>query len=316
MYNIMQNSSNSQIILDGVSHTYRNGTRALDNVSLEIETGLFGLLGSNGAGKSTLMRIICTLIQPSVGSITVAGFDVMRDRKSVRSILGYLPQDFGAWRGKSVSDSLNTFASLSGMTDKVIRAKRVEEVLESVGLSKVASRKVKQLSGGMVRRLGVAQALVHNPKVIIMDEPTVGLDPEERLRFRKLIADLGRDHIVVLSTHIIADLGASCSKIAMIEMGKLEFHGSPSELVAKAKKQVFEMSVPADKLSELEISDDFEIVARTMQNRQHLIRGVAKPNFTLDGASYADNITLEEAHLAFSMANGKNTERTHQLEEA
>jgi len=181
----------SAIHVSAVGHVYKGGTVALDGIDLDIGTGLFGLLGPNGAGKSTLMRIMCTLLVPSEGQVTVGGHDVVRDRPGVRAVLGYLPQEFGAWRLHRVEEVLDTLAALSGMSDKATRRARVREVLEQVGLSEVTDRKVKKLSGGMVRRLGVAQALIHDPKFLIVDEPTVGLDPQERMRFRQLMASLG-----------------------------------------------------------------------------------------------------------------------------
>jgi len=299
-----QATNEREIIIKNVSHTYRNGTCALNNINLEIGVGLFGMLGANGAGKSTLMRIICTLLEPAAGNVTMAGYDVVKDRKKVRNLFGYLPQEFGAWRGKSVEESLHILASLSGLNDKQERTKRVAEVLGMVGLGQVAKRKVKQLSGGMLRRLGIAQALVHNPLVLIMDEPTVGLDPEERLRFRKLMAELSREHIVVLSTHIIADLGSSCSEIALIHEGQLEFTGTPADLIAKAQGRVFELSASNELLQKLELNDDFEIVARSIHEGNNLIRGVARESFRLNDSSPAQNITLEEAHLAFTLDKG------------
>ena len=177
----------------GLGHTYKGGHTALDGVDLKLGKGLFGLLGPNGAGKSTLMRIICTLLVPSRGTVTVFGHDVTRNRREVRERLGYLPQEFGAWRLHRVEEVLDTLARLSGLADKKRRRERVAETLEQVGLDQVADRKVKKLSGGMVRRLGVAQALVHEPPVLVVDEPTVGLDPEERMRFRQMMARLGRE---------------------------------------------------------------------------------------------------------------------------
>ena len=186
------------IVAENLRHVYRGGTVALDDVNLQIGTGLFGLLGSNGAGKSTFMRIICTLLAPTQGRVTVRGLDVVSDRRAVRKLFGYLPQEFGAWRLQRVEEVLNTLALLSGLDDSKARKKRIAEVLASVGLEKVADRMVKQLSGGMMRRLGVAQALVHEPKVLIMDEPTVGLDPEARCRFGQLMTDLARDPVILL----------------------------------------------------------------------------------------------------------------------
>ena len=168
---------NAVIVAEGVRHTYKSGAVALNNVDLEIGTGLFGLLGSNGAGKSTLMRIICTLLVPTHGRVTVNGLDVVTERRAVRRLFGYLPQEFSAWRLQTVSEVLDTLAALSGLGDPRARRRRIDAVLESVGLTKVAGRKVKQLSGAMTRRLGIAQALVHEPHVLIVDEPPVGLRP-------------------------------------------------------------------------------------------------------------------------------------------
>jgi len=292
------------IVADGVGHVYTGGTVALDDVSLEIGTGLFGLLGSNGAGKSTLMRIVCTLLIPTQGRVSVGGLDVVEDRRAVRQLFGYLPQEFGAWRLQTVQEVLNTLASLSGLNDPKARKRRVEEVLESVGLSKVADRKVKNLSGGMARRLGVAQALVHEPKVLIMDEPTVGLDPEERLRFRQLMAELGRERVILLSTHIVADLGSGCSDLALLDGGKVEFRGSPAELVALAHDKVFEVTVA--ETAEAQVASQLEVVARKSEQGQTTLRGVVKDGTAPPGAQPARDITLEEAYLAFMVDRGRN----------
>jgi ABC-2 type transport system ATP-binding protein len=294
------------IVASGVTHTYKSGTLALDDVSLEIGRGLFGLLGSNGAGKSTLMRIICTLLVPTRGQVTVNGLDVVADRRAVRSLFGYLPQEFSAWRLQTVTEVLDTLSSLSGLTDRKARKRRIAEVLESVGLSKVAGRKVKQLSGGMTRRLGVAQALVHEPEVLIVDEPTVGLDPEERLRFRQLMADLGRDRAIVLSTHIVADLGAGCSDLALLDRGKVEFRGSPAELVQRAAGKVIEVTIP--ERAEAELAERLEIVARRSGDGLTTLRGVIKDGRMPNDARAVDDITLEEAYLAFMVGRGRHVE--------
>ena len=299
------------IVADGVRHVYKGGTVALEEVNLKIGTGLFGLLGSNGAGKSTLMRIICTLLVPTAGKVSVDGLDVVADRRRVRNLFGYLPQEFSAWRLQKVSEVIDTLASLSGLDDAKARKKRVGEVLESVGLTKVAHRKVKQLSGGMVRRLGVAQALVHDPKVLIMDEPTVGLDPEERLRFRQLMAELGRDRVILLSTHIVADLGSGCSDLALLDRGSIEFRGSPAELVTLAQGKVVEISVAES--TEAETADQLEVVARRSENGQTTLRGVVK-NGGMAGTHAVEDITLEEAYLAFMVDRGRNVEELEMSE--
>lgn len=297
---------NNHISIRNIGHTYKNGHTALDDVSLEIGTGLFGLLGANGAGKSTLMRIICTLQEPSRGSVNINGFDVVQSRREIRAQIGYLSQDFGAWHLYRVREVLDTLAQLSGLRGKKERAVRVDKVLEDVGLSKVADRKVKKLSGGMLRRLGVAQALVHEPRVLVMDEPTVGLDPEERLRFRKVMSDLSQERIIILSTHIVADLGSGCSDLALINKGKLEFSGSPVELIEQAKGKVLEFTIPLQE--ELTLSEQLEVVARKTIGDKVVLRGVFRDpghSASFNGVS-ADNITLEEAYLAFVIGHGRS----------
>lgn len=292
------------IVAEGVKQVYAGGTVALDDVSLEIGTGLFGLLGSNGAGKSTLMRIICTLLVPTRGRVTVGGFDVVTHRREVRRLFGYLPQKFGAWRLHTVKEVLDTLATLSGLYDRGTRRRRVEAVLEEVGLAQVADRKVKHLSGGMTRRLGVAQALVHEPKVLIVDEPTVGLDPEERLRFRQLMAELGRDRVIVLSTHIVADLGSGCREIALLDRGNLAFRGAPAQLVAMAAGRVIEVSMREG--AEPELAGRMELVARRPAAGEIVLRGVLREGDAPAGARVVDDIKLEEAYLAFMVGRGRS----------
>ena len=284
-----------------VGHVYRSGTVALEDVTLDIGTGLFGMLGSNGAGKSTLMRIICTLLVPTKGRVTVDGLDVVTDRRAVRRLFGYLPQEFSAWRLQTVSEVLDTLAWLSGLTDGKARKRRIGEVVESVGLERVARRKVKHLSGGMRRRLGVAQALVHEPKVLIVDEPTVGLDPEERLRFRRLMASLAGDRAIVLSTHIVADLGSGCSDLALLDRGRVEFRGSPGELIALAAGKVVELDL--DGAPDTGLLERLEIVQQQAVSGKTRIRGVLKDG-ALPNARSVDNITLEEGYLAFMVGRG------------
>ncbi len=295
--------SPKSISVQGLRHVYKGGTVALDGVDLSIGTGLFGLLGPNGAGKSTLMKIMCTLLVPTEGTVTVGGHDVVKERQAVRAMLGYLPQEFGAWRLHRVEEVLDTLALLSGMREKAARRNRVRAVLEQVGLHDVADRKVKKLSGGMVRRLGVAQALVHEPPVLVVDEPTVGLDPEERLRFRKLMASLGQDRTIVLSTHIVGDLGSSCGDMALIDTGKIVFRGSPADLMEHAKGKVFEVEV--DPATEQRMAEKMEIVSRTRGATTSRIRAVTVDGAPPDGAAVVQSPTLEEAYLAFMAARGR-----------
>jgi len=293
----------AHVRVEGVRHVYRGGVEALAGVDLEVGTGLFGLLGPNGAGKSTLMRIVCTLIAPTGGRVTVGGFDTVAARREVRRLIGYLPQEFGAWRLHRVAEVLDTLAVLSGVREKAARRRRVDEVLASVGLDGVADRKVKKLSGGMVRRLGVAQALVHEPRVLVVDEPTVGLDPEERLRFRRLMAELGRDRVIVLSTHIVADLGSGCSDLALIDRGEVVFRGSPAGLVGRARGKVLEVTVPAT--GEAEVAARMEVVARSASDGRVTLRGVAGSGGPPPEARPVTDPTLEEAYLAFMADRGR-----------
>ena len=286
----------------GLGHTYKGGHTALDGVDLALGTGLFGLLGPNGAGKSTLMRIVCTLLVPTRGTVTVCGHDVTRERLEVRSLIGYLPQEFGAWRLHRTEEVLDTLAQLSGLNDKTKRRKRVAEVLESVGLEKVADRKVKKLSGGMLRRLGVAQALVHDPRVLIVDEPTVGLDPEERMRFRQLMTRLGRDRTILLSTHIVADLGGGCQEMALLDGGTIVFQGPPAGLLEQASGQVFEVTTSPSEAEKIEI--EYEIVSRSTSAEGVRLRGVTADSLPT-GASPVDSPSLEEAYIAFMAARGR-----------
>ena len=292
----------AMIETQGLGHTYKGGHVALESVDLALGTGLYGLLGPNGAGKSTLMRIICTLLVPSSGTARVCGHDVTQERRQVREQIGYLPQEFGAWRNHRAEEVLDTLARLSGLSDKRERRRRVAETLELVGLDSVADRKVKKLSGGMVRRLGVAQAMVHEPRVLIVDEPTVGLDPEERMRFRQVMGRLGRDRTILLSTHIVADLGGGCSEIALLDGGRIEFQGAPDVLLQNAVGRVFEITADAQAAERLE--GEYEIVSRTASSAGVTLRGVTG-NGLPEGAAPVDAPTLEEGYLAFMAVRGR-----------
>jgi len=288
------------ISIQKVRHIYKGGNAAINGISMDIHTGLFGLLGPNGAGKSTLMRIICSLLVPTEGRVIVGGFDVVKERRHLRRLLGYLPQDFNAWRLHRVEEVLGTLATLSGLENNTERKERVFEILELVGLKDVSHRKVKSLSGGMVRRLGVAQSLIHNPKILIVDEPTVGLDPEERIHFRQLMAKLGKERIIILSTHIVGDLGSGCHDLALIDRGRLEFRGSPEKLIEKAKGFVFEMHLEGTRS---EGAEQYEIVSQEQRLGRTIIRAVSRMGEIPDGAVQVDNPTLEEAYLAFMASN-------------
>ena len=231
-----------KISISNLSKIYKNGNKALDNVSFEINEGMFGLLGPNGAGKTTLMRVLVTLMKASHGTVKVDEFDLVKNRRQIRSMLGYLPQDFSLFSKLRTWEFLDYVASLSGLRSSKKRKSAVDEMLESVGLYDVRDRHANKLSGGMKRRLGIAQALIGDPKIVIVDEPTTGLDPEERIRFRNLLADLTqREIIIILSTHIVGDISSTCTDMALLDKGRLIFNDSPEKLVEEARGHVFQI---------------------------------------------------------------------------
>lgn len=232
------------IKIDDLTLRYPNGHKALNHVNLDIDKGIFGLLEPNGAGKSSLMRILVSLLKPSSGSITINGMDLQKHRKEIRAITGYLPQDFRFFPKLRSWEFLDYSAKLAGMKNKAQRKEAIEEMLEEVGLYEVRERFANKLSGGMKRRLGIAQALIGDPKIIIVDEPTTGLDPDERIRFRNLLTKMSsRDITIILSTHIVGDISSTCGDMELLRKGKVEFNDSPIELIKKAKGHVFKISV-------------------------------------------------------------------------
>nr|WP_294491286.1 ABC transporter ATP-binding protein [uncultured Anaerosporobacter sp.] len=237
----------TEIILVHVNKFYGN-KQALCDVNLHIEQGMFGLLGRNGAGKTTLMKVITTLLPASGGDIHVCGIPVKEERK-VRSIIGYLPQDFSMYGNMTVYEAMDYLGVLSGL-DKKTRKQRIPELLRRVNLQNNKRTKVKAMSGGMKRRLGIAQAILHDPKVLIVDEPTAGLDPEERVRFRNLLSEIADDRIVILSTHIVGDIEATCEKIAIMDAGNIIFNGTVAELLEHADGKIYTATV-----SKIEIED-------------------------------------------------------------
>ena len=215
-----------ELVIDRVSKQYKNKI-AVDCISLTLGRGIYGLLGANGAGKTTLMRMLCGILTPTSGTISYDGVDVSEEE--YRALLGYLPQDFGYYPEFSGKDFLLYMAALKGLSKESAK-KRVNELLELVSLTDVAKKKIKTYSGGMKQRLGIAQALLNHPQILILDEPTAGLDPKERVRFRNLIADLGKDNIVILSTHIVSDIDRIADRILMMNNGKLVFDGIREEI--------------------------------------------------------------------------------------
>ena len=235
--------------IENLSKTYPNGTRALDDVSLTIAPGMFGLLGPNGAGKSTLMRIIATLQEPDAGSVQLGDIDVLRDKEAVRRTLGYLPQEFGVYPKVSAEDLLDHFAVLKGITDRNERRRLVTALLEQTNLQNDRSKLLGGFSGGMRQRFGIAVALLGNPRLIIVDEPTAGLDPEERVRFLNLLAELGQNSIVILSTHIVDDVSELCSRVAIIDHGRIRLEDDPQAAVTRLHGRIWRRVVGREELA-------------------------------------------------------------------
>ncbi len=248
------------IRIENLNKIYRGGSYAIKDLNLEIPNGMFGLLGPNGAGKSTLMRILVTLMKPTSGRVMVDDLDLARNRREIRSMLGYLPQDFSFFSKLKTYEFLDYAARLAGMKNSAVRRRAVEQMLEEVGLFEARDRNANKLSGGMKRRLGIAQALINDPKVIIVDEPTTGLDPEERIRFRNLLSTIStRDVIIILSTHIVGDISSTCDNMALLNKGKLAFAGSPEQLVKEAEGNVW--LVRATEKEYLEINEKYPIIS-------------------------------------------------------
>ena len=237
-----------KLVISGLSKTYSNGTEAMKDINLEIPSGMFGLLGPNGAGKSTLMRTIATLQEADKGSITLDGLDVLREKNEVRKILGYLPQDFGVYPKETALNMLNHFAILKGLTDTNGRNEAVKGLLQFVNLYEARDKKLGSFSGGMKQRFGIAQALLGNPKLIIVDEPTAGLDPAERNRFLNLLSEVGEQSIVILSTHIVDDVTELCPNMAIIYKGEVLLSETPSQSMESLNGKIWEKQIVKDEL--------------------------------------------------------------------
>ena len=241
-----------KISINELSMVYKGGKRALDDVSLDIGSGMFGLLGPNGAGKTTLIRILVTLMKASSGRVSIDDLDLLKNRREIRSMLGYLPQDFRFFSKLKTWEFLDYVASLAGLRSTKARTRAVDEMLEQVGLFDVRDRQANKLSGGMKRRLGIAQALIGDPKIVVVDEPTTGLDPEERIRFRNLIADMGQKNVtIILSTHIVGDISSTCHNMALLDDGKVVFRGAPTDLITMTRGHVWRIKAVESELEDI-----------------------------------------------------------------
>lgn len=237
-----------ELVISGLSKTYANGVKALDDVNLSIPTGMFGLLGPNGAGKSTLMRILATLQEPDSGSAMLGTIDVLKQREKVRKVLGYLPQEFGVYPRVSAYQMLDHIALLKGVIHNGERKALVNALLQKVNLWEHRNRRIAGFSGGMKQRFGIAQSLIGDPKLVIVDEPTAGLDPGERNRFYNLLTEIGENVVVILSTHIVQDVQELCSNMAIINNGRLFFAGSPNDALAEVKGRIWERRIEKGEL--------------------------------------------------------------------
>ncbi|TXI77556.1 MAG: ABC transporter ATP-binding protein [Flavobacteriales bacterium] len=237
-----------QLLISGLSKTYANGVKALDNVSLTIPTGMFGLLGPNGAGKSTLMRILATLQEADSGTAMLGDIDILQQKHEVRKVLGYRPQEFGVHPRVSAYQMLDHIALLKGVIHNGERKALVEALLQKVNLWEHRKRRIAGFSGGMKQRFGIAQSLIGEPKLIIVDEPTAGLDPGERNRFYNLLTEIGENVVVILSTHIVQDVQELCSNMAIINKGRLLFAGAPNDALAEVKGRIWEKSIAKGEL--------------------------------------------------------------------
>jgi ABC-type multidrug transport system ATPase subunit len=262
-----------ELLIRGLSKRYGNGVQALDRISLALGPGMFGLLGPNGAGKSTLMRTLATLQEADAGTAMLDDIDVLREKDRVRRLLGYLPQEFGVYPKVTAQDMLDHFARLKGITDSRERKAVVDALLERTNLAAVRKQRLGGFSGGMRQRFGIAQALIGNPKLIIVDEPTAGLDPEERVRFHNLLADIGRDVIVILSTHIVDDVADLCPRFAVIHKGRVLLEGEPGAAVARLDGRMWRRVAERGELASLQASTP--IVSSRLQAGRTVVRAYA-----------------------------------------
>lgn len=239
-----------ELKISDLSKVYPGGLKALSNVNLEISNGMFGLLGPNGAGKSSLMRTISTLQEPSEGTIFLDDLDVINNKEEMRKVLGYLPQDFGFYPKVSADDMLHHFAILKGISNKAERKEVCDALLHQTNLYEVRNRYIGDYSGGMRQRFGIAQALLGNPKVVIVDEPTAGLDPQERNRFHNLLSEVGENIIVILSTHIVEDVSNLCEKMAVMNLGQVMFNGKTTEALDLLKGKIYKIVIAKEELAD------------------------------------------------------------------
>lgn len=286
-----------ELLIEDVSKVYSDGTRALTDVSLQIGRGLLGLLGPNGAGKSTLMRLIATLTDPTAGTLRWNGTNISKKPAAVRRGLGYLPQDFGVYPSLTAVEFLEYMAALKGLPTAPTR-ERIDTLLATLNLEEAREEPLGSYSGGMTQRVGIALALLNDPDLLVVDEPTVGLDPEERVRFRNLLADLADERVVILSTHIVSDVEATATRIAVLENGRLAADASPETLIDRVRDRVWEWVVGRSELGR--VRERYPVTKTARRPNGVLVHAVADER-PVSGAEAAEP-TLEDAYL--SLLNG------------
>ena len=282
-----------ELIIKNLDKKYANGVHALNNVSLTIQTGMFGLLGPNGAGKSSLMRTLATLQDADSGSIMLGDIDVLNNKEAVRKVLGYLPQEFGVYPRTSAVDLLNYLAILKGFDNASDRKQMVEQLLRKVNLWEYRKNAVSSYSGGMRQRFGIAQCLIGYPKLVIVDEPTAGLDPGERNRFYNILSEIGENTIVILSTHIVQDVRELCTQMAVVDKGKVLFAGNTNEALLEVKGKVYEKKVTKQELPEFQ--EKYKVISNKLVGGSPLIHVFSETN--LDGFTMAEE-NLEDVFFA------------------
>jgi ABC-type multidrug transport system ATPase subunit len=290
-----------ELIINDISKQYGNGIWGIKDFSLALQTGIHGLVGPNGAGKSTLMRILATITKPTSGKIIFNGIDLLQNPNRIREILGYLPQDFGIYPNLNAIEFLEYMAAIKGL-DKRMASTRIDELLQVVNLYEVRKLLLGGYSGGMKQRIGIAQALLNNPNLLIVDEPTTGLDPEERIRFRNLLSDLSGDRIVILSTHIISDVEASATRIAVIQKGRLLIDAMPEELLQEVEGKVWEWIVSSNDLPSIKQQ---YVISGTVRHRDGVEVRVISTNSPY-GCARLTQPKLEDAYLHLIVEGREN----------
>lgn len=284
----------NDLIITNLSKTYRNGVKALQNISLQIPKGMFGLLGPNGAGKSTLMRTIATLQEADSGSIHLGSLDILEQPNELRKVLGYLPQQFGVYPALSPEMLLNHLAVLKGIINRKERKDIVQALLQKVNLFDVRKQKLGEFSGGMKQRFGIAQALLNNPKLLIVDEPTAGLDPVERNRFYNLLSEVGEQTIVILSTHIVDDVKELCPRMAIINKGKVVIQGNPVQIMESLQGRLYEKTIHKNELDQYK--KEYQVISDRLYLGKQLVHVVSD---THPGSSFKSiEANLEDVYMS------------------